>query len=88
MTRLAHWRAAALLGGFDSPGIIGAVVLVQDVVVDLGVDVLRVDEEAIDVEDTGPNCWERDKALHVRLSCFHLQSRRKSHSCLIVATTF
>lgn len=32
----------------------------QDVVVDVGVDVFGVDEEAVDVEDTGADRWEGD----------------------------
>lgn len=34
----------------------------EDVVVDVGVDVFRVDEEAVDVEDAGADWWDGGSA--------------------------
>ncbi len=53
-----YLAASALLFGFDAPWEVGFVVGVEDVVVDLGVDVFGVYEEAVDVEDTGADGWE------------------------------
>ena len=38
-----HLAASALLLGFDAPWEIGLAVRVEDVVVDLGVDIFRID---------------------------------------------
>ena len=53
----------ALQLGFDRPGEVGPIVLAQDGVGDGGVGVLAVDEEAVHVEDAGPDGREAtDKA--------------------------
>lgn len=55
---MAHLNTSALLPGFDAPWEIGPAVVVEDGVVDCGVDVFGVDEEAVDVEDAGANWGE------------------------------
>lgn len=48
-----YLASPALLLGFDAPWQVGLAVRVEDVIIDLGVDVFRVDEEAVYVEDAG-----------------------------------
>jgi hypothetical protein len=62
---LAYWRSAALLGGFYGPGVVRGTILVQNFVVNLGVDVLRIDEEPVDVEDACADWQEMGGVRHL-----------------------
>lgn len=53
MGEISYFAASALLLRLDAPWQIGLAVLVEDVVVDLGVDVFGVDQEAVDIENAG-----------------------------------
>lgn len=52
------WSGTALELGFDAPRQRWLSVLVKDDVIAEGIDVLRINEEPVHVEQTGPNVGE------------------------------
>jgi hypothetical protein len=59
----AYSRASALLRGFDGPGVFGPSVFTEYVVVNVSVDIFRVDQRAVHVEDAGLD-WRQARSRH------------------------
>lgn len=80
------WTGPTLELGFDVPGQRGFAVLMENYIVAQGVDVLRVNEKAVHVKETGSDVWETARsglvwAYKNHLTIWRVAHYRSAHTC-------